>query len=109
MEEKKQNEASKTLNGIFLKLSKLPEKKLKLYQIAFGLFLGVLCGLLVFLFSKNETLSMPLTFAALGIALFVPGQIEKRLQKRLMPMRASMAAGVVIAFLSLWGLGIIVL
>ena len=81
------------LDELQTKVRNLPEAKWTLYQRIGGGFLGLLCGYLLTYFGSYESVGMYGTIAAVLIALFVPGMIEKRVKRSLQKGRVALMLG----------------
>jgi len=69
------------LDDLQTKVRNYPESQWNLYQRIGGAVLGLLCGYLLTYFGQYESIGMYGTIAAVLIALFVPGMIEKRVKR----------------------------
>ena len=81
------------LDDLQTKIRNLPEPKWNLWQRICGGALGLLCGYLLTYFSSYESVGMYGTIAAVLIALFVPGMIEKRVKRSVQKGRIALMLG----------------
>jgi len=78
------------LDDLQTKVRNFPESTWFLYQRISGAVLGLLCGYLLTYFSQYESIGMYGTIAAVLIALFVPGMIEKRVKRSVQKGRVAL-------------------
>lgn len=81
------------LDDLQTKVRNLPESKWFLFQRIGGAVLGLLCGYLLTYFGQYESIGMYGTIAAVLIALFVPGMIEKRVKRSVQKGRVALMIG----------------
>jgi hypothetical protein len=81
------------LDDLQKKIHAYPEKQWNLLQRIGGGVLGLLCGYLLTYFSAYESIGMYGTIAAVLIALFVPGMIEKRVKRSVQKGRIALMLG----------------
>lgn len=81
------------LDDLQKKVNAFPESQWNLFQRIGGAVLGLLCGYLLTYFSSYESIGMYGTIAAVLIALFVPGMIEKRVKRGLQKGRIALMLG----------------
>ena len=81
------------LDDLQTKVRNLPESKWNLLQRIVGGALGLLCGYLLSFFSTYESVGMYGNIAAVLIALFVPGMIEKRVKRSVQKGRIALMIG----------------
>lgn len=81
------------LDDLQTKVRNLPESTWNLVQRIAGGALGLLCGYLLTIFSSYESVGMYGTIAAVLIALFVPGMIEKRVKRSVQKGRIALMLG----------------
>ena len=82
------------LDDLQTKVRNLPESKWNLLQRIAGGALGLLCGYLLSFFSTYESVGMYGNIAAVLIALFVPGMIEKRVKRSVQKGRIALMIGI---------------
>ena len=78
------------LDDLQTKVHNLPEAKWNLFQRLGGAVMGLLCGYLLTYFGQYESIGMYGTIAAVLIALFVPGMIEKRVKRSVQKARVAL-------------------
>ena len=78
------------LDDLQTKVRNLPEAKWNLFQRIGGAVMGLLCGYLLTYFGQYESIGMYGTIAAVLIALFVPGMIEKRVKRSVQKARVAL-------------------
>lgn len=81
------------LDDLQKKINAYPEKQWNMMQRAGGALLGLVCGYLLTNFSAYESIGMYGTIAAVLIALFIPGMIEKRVKRSLQKGRVALMIG----------------
>ncbi len=78
------------LDDLQTKVRNLPEAKWNLFQRIGGAVMGLLCGYLLTYFGQYESIGMYGTIAAVLVALFVPGMIEKRVKRTVQKGRVAL-------------------
>lgn len=81
------------LDELQTKVNAYPQEQWNLIQYLCGGLLGLLCGYLLTYFSAYESIGMYGTIAAVLIALFVPGMIEKRVKRSVQKGRIALMIG----------------
>jgi len=81
------------LDDLQTKVRNLSDSKWNLYQRVAGAVLGLLCGYLLTYFSQYESIGLYGTIAAVLVALFVPGMIEKRVKRSVQKGRIALMIG----------------
>jgi hypothetical protein len=81
------------LDDLQTKVRNLSGSKWNLYQRIAGAVLGLLCGYLLTYFSQYESIGLYGTIAAVLVALFVPGMIEKRVKRSVQKGRIALMIG----------------
>lgn len=83
-------EPEEELDELQQRIHDYPDQKWNLLQRLAGAAMGVICGLLLTLFSGFESIGMYATVAALLIALLVPRLAEKRFRRSVQKGRIAM-------------------
>ncbi len=95
------------LDDLQTKVRNYSEQQWALIQRICGAVLGLLCGYLLTYFGNYESIGMYGTIAAVLIALFVPGMIEKRIKRTVQKGRIALMIGLGVWLLAYLGIMLI--